>query len=107
MIWLAIVAVAAYLAWRYYGWHGALAVAGAYLLLSVVSWAMTKASANAARQEAAQHMSRKLSEAEKAHLAATREHQQAMHDHKAQFDPELRKPGQSSKKGASLLALSI
>ncbi len=93
MIKLAIVAVAAYVAWRYYGWHGAAAVVGVYLLFSIVSWMLTKASANAARQEAARHMSRKLSEDEKAHLAATHEHQRAMHDHKAQFDPELRKRG--------------
>jgi uncharacterized membrane protein len=93
MLKLAIVAVAAYVAWRYYGWHGAAAVICAYLLLSAVIWILTRTSANAARQEAARHMSRKLSEDEKAHLAATREHQQAMLDHKAQFDPELRKRG--------------
>ncbi len=94
MLKLVIFAVLAYLAWRYYGWHGAAAVAAAYVVLSIVWWLMARISASAARQEAARHMSAKLSDDEKAHLAATRDHQQVMADHKAQFDPDLRRRGQ-------------
>ena len=93
MLNLLIFALLAYVAWRYYGWRGAEVVAAAYVIVSIAWWLVARISASAARQEAARHASLKLSEAEKAHLAATREHQQAMLDHKAQFDPDLRKRG--------------
>ena len=91
MLRIIIVAILAYVAWRYYGWHGAVAVIAAYVILSALLWIVSKVGASSAKRVSQQHAGSKLSEAEKAHYAATREHQQAMHEHKAQFDPDARK----------------
>ncbi len=91
MIRIIILAVIAYFAWRYYGWYGAAGVIGVYVLLVV-----TLSAINARRARTGTHrlINQKLSDAEKAHLAATQEHKQVMHDRMAQYDPELRKPRQ-------------
>ncbi|HEV2878913.1 MAG TPA: hypothetical protein VGW96_04950 [Candidatus Eremiobacteraceae bacterium] len=89
MIRLIILAVIAYFAWRYYGWYGAAGVVGAYVVL-VVTLGMINA--NRTRSGAQRLIGQKLSEAEKAHLSATHEHHQVMHDRMAQFNPELRRP---------------
>ena len=91
MLRLIIVAALAYLAWRYFGLAGAAVVIAAYIVLSAILWTMTRAGASSARKESQRRVSSQLSEAEKAHFAAVREHQQTMHEHKSQFDPELRK----------------
>lgn len=88
---LIILAVIAYFAWRYYGWYGAAGVVGAYVLLVVI---LGTINANRTRQNAQRLIGQKLSDAEKAHLSATQEHQQVMHDRMAQYNPELRKPRQ-------------
>jgi hypothetical protein len=88
MLRIIILAALAYFGYRYYGWIGAIGVIGAYVLLLVILGAVN---ANKTRQAARQLVDTKLSAAEKTHLAATQEHQQRMHEHKAQFDPELRK----------------
>lgn len=89
MIRIIILAVIAYFAWRYYGWYGAAGVIGVYVLLVV-----TLSAINASRTRKGTHhlINQKLSADEKAHLSATREHQQVMHDRMAQYNPELRKP---------------
>ncbi len=84
-----VLAVVAYFAYRYYSWPGALGVVVVYVALIAV---LSTINANRAREHTARLVGQKLSEAEKAHLAAHRDHHQAMHEHKAQFDPELRKP---------------
>ena len=89
MIRIIILAVIAYFAWRYYGWYGAAAVIGAYVLLV---FTLSMINANRTRKSARCLIDQKLSDAEKTHLAATQEHQQAMHDRMAAFNPELRKP---------------
>ena len=91
MLRIVILAVVAYFAWRYYGWPGAAGVIGAYAALSAILWIVTKVGASGARKVSLHHVSAKLSEAEKIHLAATREHQQVMLERRAQFDPDLRK----------------
>jgi uncharacterized protein (DUF58 family) len=88
MLRIIILAALAYVGFRYYGWIGAVGVLGVYVLLLVVLGAIN---ANTTRQAARQLVDRKLSAAEKTHLTATQEHQHKMHEHKAQFDPELRK----------------
>lgn len=89
MVRIIILAVVAYFAWRYYGWYGAVGVIGAYILLVVT---LSMINANRARAGAQRLINKKLSDAEKAHLAATQEHHQVMHDRMAQYNPELRKP---------------
>lgn len=88
MLRIIILAALAYFAFRYYGWIGAAGVIGVYVLLLVILGAIN---ANRSRHAAHQLVGRKLSAAEKTHLATTQEHQEKMLDHKAQFDPELRK----------------
>lgn len=88
MLRIIILLALAYFGFRYYGWIGAVGVIGAYVLLLVILGAVN---ASRTRRDARQLVDRKLSAAEKTHLTATQEHQQRMHEHKAQFDPELRK----------------
>lgn len=88
MIRLIVLAIVAYFAFRQFGWVGAAAVAVAYIILMAVMGAV---SAGGKRQQANQLLARKLSEDEKDHLTSAHEHQEKMLDHKAQFDPELRK----------------
>ena len=89
MLRIIILAVIAYFGWRYYGWYGAVGVIGVYVLLVFV---LSTINASRTRKGAQRLIDQKLSDAEKAQLAATQEHQHAMHDHMAQFNPELRKP---------------
>jgi hypothetical protein len=88
MLRIIILAGLAYFGFRYYGWIGAVSVVGAYVLLLVILGALN---ANRTRRAARQLVDRKLSAEEKTHLTTTQEHQQRMYEHKAQFDPELRK----------------
>jgi Flp pilus assembly protein TadB len=82
----------AYFAYKYYSWPGAIGVIGAYVLLYVIlSIVGRMLNASRSRRQAQRIINQKLSDAEKKHLAATSEHNQAMQDHKAQFDPDLRK----------------
>jgi len=89
MLRIIILAIIAYFAWRYYGWYGAAGTVGVYVLL-----VFTLSAINARRAHKAAHhlINQKLSAGEKAHLSATQEHQQKMHDRMAQYNPELRKP---------------
>lgn len=90
-----ILALAVYAAWHYWGWRVAAGVAGAYivvlLIVNIASTLTGRANAGAVRGRTAQLMHHKLTDDEKAHYAASREHERAMADHRAQFDPELRK----------------
>jgi hypothetical protein len=90
-----ILAVAVYLGWHYFGWRGAAGVVGAYILwliiVNVASSITGGVNARTARGHAAELMHHKLTDEEKAHYSAAREHERAMTDHRAQFDPELRK----------------
>ena len=99
MIRLVILAVAVYFAWHFLGWRVALGVVAAYvLLLFIVNAASTLTrgiNASTVRGSTTELMHRKLSDEEKAHYASSCEHERAMTDHKAQFDPELRKPSGS------------
>jgi cation transport ATPase len=89
MMWLMIIAVLAYLAYRYtHSWYAAAAVPIVFVVIRVL---MTTLTASRARRSTDTLLHRKLSEAEKAHLDSVSDHQKAMHAHKAQFDPELRK----------------
>lgn len=88
MLLFIVFAVAGYFAYRQFGWSGAAGALVAYLLLS---WIVRAAQASRRRQEADRVVSRKLSADEKQHLGDVSERQKAMEDHRAQFDPELRK----------------
>lgn len=88
MLRIVVLLIVAYFAYRYFNWPGPIAVIAAYAILVGV---LSAVNANRARHQTHHILNRKLSDDEKTHLAATREHQQAMHDHRAQFDPELRK----------------
>ncbi|MBV8205129.1 MAG: hypothetical protein JO343_02530 [Candidatus Eremiobacteraeota bacterium] len=96
MIRLVILAVVVYLAWHYFGWRVAAGVAAGYVvLLFIINAASTVTrgiNASAMRGSTNELMHRKLSDEEKAHYASSREHERTMIDHRAQFDPELRKP---------------
>ena len=82
----ALLAGAAYYFTR--NWMLVAAVACVYILYSVLAGIIASSKA---KQRTDTLLHRKLSEDEKKHLAGVAEHQQAMHAHKAQFDPELRK----------------
>lgn len=89
MIRLLIFAVLGYLAYRYtHNWYAVGGVALAYVLYGMVAGILS-----GKRNRASTHtlLNQKMSEAEKAHFGAVADHQQAMHEHRAQFDPELRK----------------
>jgi hypothetical protein len=88
MLRIIVLLIVAYFAYRYVGWPGPVGVIAAYAILVVV---LNAINANRARHQTHHMLGQKLSDDEKAHLASVREHQQVMHDHKAQFDPELRK----------------
>jgi hypothetical protein len=85
---IVVLGIIAYFAYRYYSWPGAVGVIGVYVVLLVV---LGLINANRARQNTQQLLRQKLSEAEKSLLAAKGEQQQRITDHKAQFDPDLRK----------------
>ena len=95
MLRLIVVAVAAYFAWHYFGWRGAVGVVAAYivfmLLVNAASTVTGGLNARTTRGKADQLMHHKMTDEEKAHYAASREHERAMIDHRSQFDPELRK----------------
>ncbi|MDQ6781379.1 MAG: hypothetical protein M3Z37_09550 [Candidatus Eremiobacteraeota bacterium] len=88
MLLFIVFAVAGYFAYRQFGWPGAAGALVAYVLASIL---MRASQANRRRQEAERVISRKLSADEKLHLGNVSEHQKAMEDHRAQYDPELRK----------------
>jgi len=88
MILFIIFAVLGYFAYTRYHWTGVALDVVAYIALAVV---MQSARARKRRLDADRVVGTKLSDDEKRHLAASAEHQRAMEDHRAQFDPELRK----------------
>jgi len=83
-----IFAVVGYFAYRQFGWVG---VAGDVIVYLAVVVAMRSAAERRRRLEADRIVRTKLSEEEKHHLSAVSDHQKAMEDHRAQFDPELRR----------------
>ena len=95
---IVLLAVVAYFAYQRWGWQGAAGVVIAYIALYLILGAIGRAlSSRRSERQTAQLINTKLSDGEKAHLDATQAHEQAMVDHKAQFDPELRKSrGQQS-----------
>lgn len=88
MIRLILLVVIAYFIYLRFGWPGVAGAIVAYIILILIINALN---ASKTRQKANQLVSQKLSDDEKTHLSAVREHQEAMEDHRAQFDPELRK----------------
>jgi len=88
MLLLIIFAVLGYFAYHRFGWPGVVVDAVAYIALTLILGSLR---AQARRREADRVVGTKLSEDEKRHLGAVAEHQRAMEDHRAQFDPELRK----------------
>jgi hypothetical protein len=88
MLRIVVLLAVAYFAYRYFGWPGPVGVIAVYAIFVAV---LSSINANRMRHQTHHVLGRKLSDDEKAHLTSVREHQQAMHDHRAQFDPELRK----------------
>jgi hypothetical protein len=89
MLRILVFAALGYLVYRFtHNWYAVGGVASAYVLSGIV---VAMVSSNRNRRNADTLLHQKMSDAEKAHFGAVTEHQQAMHAHKAQFDPELRK----------------
>jgi hypothetical protein len=89
MIRLIVFALLAYLAYHYtHNWYAVIGVGVAYVLYGLIAGAM---GSSKARQSTDTLLHRKMSDAEKAHFGAASDHQRAMDEHKAQFDPDLRK----------------
>jgi|GEM_PF-2376363 len=88
MLLFIIFAVLGYFAYTRFHWPGVAADAVVYVILVAV---LQSAGARRRRADADRVVGTKLSEEEKFHLGQVSEHQRKMEDHRAQFDPELRK----------------
>lgn len=75
-----LLAVLAYLGYRFYSWWGVLAVVVAYIVITVV---YRMARANADKRAAVQIVGTPLSDAEKAHLSLMKERDQRMAERQA------------------------
>ena len=95
MIRFIILAAIVYLAWHFYNWKVAVGVIAAYvafiLVVNLASMLTRGINAGGQRGRSTKLVGQRLSDEEKAHFATSQDHERAMIDHKAQFDPELRK----------------